>query len=347
MWWSRPVDAQYPAPVRHEMEGVEDGSAFNPESSEKVINSSKGKTPENKVINVTMPFTVKKVIRKNVIREYPIKVSIPCVVSHGDVDERIGISKTKYYPISDETLRKAIVDTIRWVTRGYTAQRCTRCEAADFKICNKTFDGTCIFCQISEDSCVFASEVLSRSDKMGRGKRTRSILLPGLPREWLYDANRKMIEHIEGFKMSQGAALYMNCGRIPEDLCLNSMLLDGLHRAASYHSAIHKDWSDDDLIFGKFDSSALIAFGYFAEELAKQQLSHHILPSLEDKLRVRPAKRIKRIKIPELESGHARKEYERDDVLRRRIQKWKHLVDFPPDPSVPCHNPQPSIAPDI
>lgn len=168
-------------------------------------------------VNVTIPVMIHKALRRPHHQEYPTTVTITLRPDAGrQQPAAIGEPATPtMVPVSDEPLHRAIVSQTGKVARGYTSQKCSQCEHLGFRVCNKLFDQTCVFCRAAGTRCEFPPP--RRTANSSRIEDTN------FPREFLYDANRKMQRYIEGFAMPEGVSLHNRCGAIPEDLCVDSV----------------------------------------------------------------------------------------------------------------------------
>lgn len=181
---------------------------------ETVLNSNSVDTGGHQ--HVTVPIVIRKALRRSHYQEFPTEVTI----SLKPADEgrgMIGIEELEspvMMPTSDEPLYQAIIDRTGKVSYRYTSRKCVQCDKLGFRVCNKLFDQICVFCQASGAQCEFepAKKVIK--------SRIRNT---NFPREFFYDANRKMQQFIEGFAMSSGSSLHTSCGIIPKDLCVDSV----------------------------------------------------------------------------------------------------------------------------
>lgn len=165
---------------------------------------------------VTLPIVIRKASRRSRYQAFPTEVTIPLEVA--DVGRGIiGVEELEspvMVPTSDESLYQAIVERAGKVSHGYTSRKCSQCDKLGFRVCNKLFDHICVFCQASGARCEFG---LSKKVIKSRIRNTN------FPREFFYDANRKMQRYIEGFTMSSGSSLHTSCGIIPKELCVDSV----------------------------------------------------------------------------------------------------------------------------
>lgn len=96
--------------------------------------------------------------------------------------------------------------------------------------------------------------------------------------------------------------------------------MDAIHRAASHHTALHEEWYDENY-FDRFDSSALLAFGYLAEELMKEMLLKRSNLSEHPEGKKRSYKEV----IAEFASSRIDSIKQRDPELSERVKRWREI----------------------
>lgn len=98
-------------------------------------------------------------------------------------------------------------------------------------------------------------------------------------------------------------------------------MLDSLHRAISHHIQVHKNFYNEDC-FRIFDPHLLLAFGFLAEEIIREQIMEFFEP--KDQLPL--VKNEKSFEFMDYVSSR------RDPRVSKRLKQWIRMAECPPIP---------------
>ncbi|PJF19359.1 hypothetical protein PSACC_00872 [Paramicrosporidium saccamoebae] len=213
----------------------------------------------------------------------------------------------------DRDIRKRIIDRDGTIANSYRHKRCQKCIACGISVCDadrkslksQVISGApCTFCSTNGWDCEFQIA------------RTRQYCEVWAPRKYRKQITELIpgVEFVKMWKSGESVAL------LPNDLRIESSLVDSLHRAISYHVRIYEDHYGVNY-FETFDSQALIALSYLAEEIIRELLRGLFVADA-----TRPLAKIS--KIPELVLT---KKNSTDDV-KRRHNDWLQQTEEPPTP---------------
>jgi hypothetical protein len=213
----------------------------------------------------------------------------------------------------DSDIRQRIIDRDGTIANSYRHKRCQRCISCGITICDagkkpsksQTTPGApCAFCSAHGWKCEFHIAHSRHYCDVWAPRKYRkqiSALLPG-------------VEFVKMWKRGESVAL------LPQDLRIESSLVDSLHRAISNHVKVYGDHYGE-CHFETFDSQALISLSYLAEEIIREILRELFVADA-----TRPL-----VKIPKIPELALTKRNSTDD-LRRRQGDWLQQLEEPPMP---------------
>jgi deoxyadenosine/deoxycytidine kinase len=217
-------------------------------------------------------------------------------------------------PLDEDLFQRLLIEYGK-IPPKLAVERCTECHARRFRVCDLhiSTDGTCSFCQNLKVSCI----PRERKRTINRDSNSRR-------RPWDMTGQIRLMKRIPEMRFPKNKNVNdKRRGVLPDDLLLDTALLDSIHRAASHHTQIHEDHHDESY-FKIFDTPALLTFGYLAEEIIREELQGFLdIDASECRL-------CKRGRFAELDITR-RKGEDLGDV-RERIPNWIHYANHPPVP---------------
>lgn len=210
-------------------------------------------------------------------------------------------------------------------TMGITTSRCISCQSKAIACGNFDASGSCERCVEYNNPCIPIRLFNKHLYKMDDEELAKKLGREGILQRFVRPLNNEQKNKI---------------GNIPEHLMVESRLLDGICRAASYEMFIHESFYGEDF-FDTMDGSSLFAFGVLAEECIRESIASclgldyetgRVIDNEKDEksLVLKSANTINSIKQTIRQSGPPRlgtikwlEEVERNTAAPRKVAKTK------------------------
>lgn len=234
------------------------------------------------------------------------------MITSADVETR------RKWRLFDEGIRGRLIRENGFISDYYRTKRCLKCISCGMSVCDavkkpqgaKEYPGfsPCSFCMNNGWECEF---------RKFQEKERPYAEVWNIPK--LRNRIMKSSPEVQWIKMWKRGPTTPD---LPDDLKVESNILDSIHRAISHHTRVYEE-SYGINMFKSFDSQALLAMGYLAEELIREQLKGLFTFDTDKPIKFNPA-------IEELDRRSLRKPKFSD--ITSRLELWTVQLTKPPLP---------------